>query len=248
MTQKKAHTPPKTQVRLIPDEKPPISNDSGTTKRKKTAKEQGKLYQDQIYGPKVLTPLAVEIMDTPEFQRLEGIKQLGFANATYRGAEHTRLAHSVGTYFITKTIMRRIVQNHERFDFPHPGENLDDSFRFLADNAYDYKKFPRNKIPISPQSKWRGLTEVVSIAALLHDITHVPFGHTLEDEFNKIYSRHDRLAGSRLYRLLFDIESDLKKVFDKPDNWIQEISNDDLRELIYVILSWKEEVDRKKLT
>jgi hypothetical protein len=143
---------PKTQERLIPDEPSPNFNGPGTTDQEKSTKEKGKLYQDQIYGPKVLTPLAVEIIDTPEFQRLEGIKQLGFANATYRGAEHTRLAHSVGTHFITKTIMRRIVQNHERFDFPHPGENLDDSFRLLADNAYDYKEFPRDKIPISHQS------------------------------------------------------------------------------------------------
>jgi len=62
-----------------------------------------KIYQDQIYLSKVLSPLAVAIIDTAEFQRLHGLKQLGFAYFAYRGAMHTRFAHSVGTYFAART-------------------------------------------------------------------------------------------------------------------------------------------------
>ena len=43
---------------------------------------------------------------------------------------------------------------------------------------------------------WENL---IGCAALLHDITHVPFGHTLEDE-RRLFPRHDK--GSRLARLL----------------------------------------------
>ncbi|MBN1549931.1 HD domain-containing protein, partial [bacterium] len=32
--------------------------------------------------------------------------------------------------------------------------------------------------------------QIISIAALLHDVTHIPFGHTLEDE-RRIFPRHD---------------------------------------------------------
>jgi len=249
MSPKKVPIPPKTQESLIHDAKFVNSGNPETYEyeSKKIITEGGKLYQDQIYGAKVLTPLAVEIIDTPEFQRLGGIKQLGFANVAYRGAENTRLAHSIGTYFVTRTIMRRIVQNHERFGFEffeHPGKHLSEDFRLIPRNAYDGE--PPDKI--SHQSKWRGLTEVVSIAALLHDITHVPFGHTLEDEFDNIYLKHDKLAGPRLFKFLFDEKSCLKKVFDAKDNWIQSISNDDLKKLIYVILSWKDRVDVKKFT
>jgi hypothetical protein len=40
---------------------------------------------------------------------------------------------------------------------------------------------------------------LIGAAALLHDVTHVPFGHTLEDE-RRLFPRHDK--GTRLARLL----------------------------------------------
>jgi len=39
------------------------------------------------------------------------------------------------------------------------------------------------------------LEQAIGVAALLHDVTHVPFGHTLEDE-RRLFARHDK--GSRL--------------------------------------------------
>lgn len=41
--------------------------------------------------------------------------------------------------------------------------------------------------------------ELIGIGALLHDITHIPYGHTLEDE-RRLFPRHDK--GDRLARLL----------------------------------------------
>jgi uncharacterized protein len=214
-------------------------------------REYGKLFQDQIYGTKVLTPLAVAVVDTPEFQRLAGMKQLGFSDVMYRGAQHSRFCHSIGTYFLTRTIMRRIVQNHERLDLGHPGKFLPDCYSQLPYNAYSKKEdVEKVKNVFSNQSKWRGLTEVVSISALLHDIGHVPFGHTLEDEFTGIYERHDTLGGPRLYEMLFNEQSILKrKVFTNMVNkWIdgpgkkRGIENEKLAQLIYVILSWKERI------
>jgi HD superfamily phosphohydrolase len=202
------------------------------------SRESGKLYQDPMYGAKVLTPLAVAIIDTPEFQRLGGLRQLGFSDLVYRGALHTRLQHSIGTYLLCRTILRRVVQNHERLELAHPGSYLSTRFRQL----------PRDSgVPdsvTSHQAKWRGLCEVVSAAALLHDIGHVPFGHTLEDEFAGLYPRHDTLAGSRLHEMLFNESSSLARIFsDVSQPWLQRLSNQELRQLIYVILSWKEDID-----
>ena len=69
-----------------------------------------KLYQDEIYGTKELSALAVALIDTPEFQRLGTINQLGFTHTVFRGANHQRLDHSIGTYFVVRTLMRRIVK------------------------------------------------------------------------------------------------------------------------------------------
>jgi len=43
------------------------------------------------------------------------------------------------------------------------------------------------------------LRDLIGAAALLHDVTHVPFGHTLEDE-RRLFPRHDK--GDRLAHLL----------------------------------------------
>jgi len=42
------------------------------------------------------------------------------------------------------------------------------------------------------------LEQLIGAGALLHDVTHVPFGHTLEDE-RRLFPRHDK--GTRLVRL-----------------------------------------------
>lgn len=55
----------------------------------------------------------------------------------------------------------------------------------------------------------RAAAQAVALAALLHDVTHVPFGHTLEDE-RHLFPRHD--AGPRLERLL---AGELGEVLDR---------------------------------
>src|SRR6266849_3759076 len=206
-----------------------------------------KLYQDEIYHDKVLSPLAIAVIDTAEFQRLEGMKQLAFSYLAFRGAGHTRFSHSVGVYFATRTLMRRIVQNHERVSSDversdiaaHPGQYLSKKFLMLPKGSgldrESYKGY---------QGRWRGMTEVVSVAALLHDIGHIPFGHTLEDEFSGFFERHDSLVSHRLYCMLFDPSSEIGMVFSdkKRDRWLPNLSNQELQQLIFLILSFKENI------
>jgi hypothetical protein len=88
------------------------------------------------------------------------------------------------------------------------------------------------------------MAEVVSAAALLHDITHMPFGHTLEDEFAGIYERHDSLANSRLWEMFFNESSGLAKVLSREgENWLEDLTNQEIRRLLFVILSWKDQTD-----
>ncbi|XP_067298511.1 uncharacterized protein [Pseudorasbora parva] len=63
---------------------------------RKDAETSRKIFNDPIYGQIELDPLLVKIIDTPQFQRLRHIKQLGGAYLVYPGATHTRFEHSLG--------------------------------------------------------------------------------------------------------------------------------------------------------
>jgi hypothetical protein len=67
-----------------------------------------KSVQDPIHGVIKLEDWMLQIVDTPEFQRLRRIKQLGFANLVYPGANHTRFEHSLGVMHITREISTKV--------------------------------------------------------------------------------------------------------------------------------------------
>lgn len=59
-----------------------------------------KSVRDPIYGFIGLTQKEIEIINTPVFQRLRRIKQLGNTHLVYPGASHTRFEHTLGVLHI----------------------------------------------------------------------------------------------------------------------------------------------------
>lgn len=49
-----------------------------------------------------------KLLDTPEFQRLRRIHQLGGSYMVYHGAEHSRFSHSVGVYEIARRMINEV--------------------------------------------------------------------------------------------------------------------------------------------
>lgn len=99
--------------------------------------DQHKVVRDPIHGDIKIEGSIVELLKTPEVQRLYNIKQLGFAHLVFPGAHHTRLEHSLGAYNIASQISKILnLENDEH--------------------------------------------SIITCAALLHDIGHGPFSHTLE--------------------------------------------------------------------
>jgi HD superfamily phosphohydrolase len=65
-----------------------------------------KVIRDPLYGFISLEKdeLALKLIDTPEFQRLKHIRQLGVSFVTYPGANHTRFSHSLGVYHLSQKL------------------------------------------------------------------------------------------------------------------------------------------------
>jgi len=57
--------------------------------------------------------LILDLIKTPEFQRLRSIKQLGLAYLVYPGANHSRFEHSLGTYNIAKRLATELGLSEE---------------------------------------------------------------------------------------------------------------------------------------
>ena len=55
--------------------------------------------------------LMMSLIDTPEFQRLRRIKQLGLGLYTYQGAEHSRFTHSLGAFHLMSRVLDRLSEN-----------------------------------------------------------------------------------------------------------------------------------------
>src|SRR6266511_4551343 len=105
---------------------------------------QFEVVRDPLWNNIRLEPEALAIIDTPAFQRLRYVRQLGHAFLVYPGATHTRFEHALGTYHLARRVLAQLDEMEGRR--PDPAEGLR-----------------------------------VRLAALLHDIGHYPFSHSLEE-------------------------------------------------------------------
>jgi len=59
---------------------------------------------DEIHSSIILGPVVKTLVDTPQFQRLRGLKQLGTAEFVYCNATHNRFEHSLGVAHLAKSL------------------------------------------------------------------------------------------------------------------------------------------------
>lgn len=67
-----------------------------------------KVINDPIHGHIELHPLLIRIIDTPQFQRLRYIKQLGGSYYIFPGASHNRFEHSLGVGYLAGCLVRAL--------------------------------------------------------------------------------------------------------------------------------------------
>jgi HD superfamily phosphohydrolase len=116
------------------------------------------------------------------FQRLFDIRQLGLVEYVYPFAAHTRAAHSLDCLDMAQRFVDALQSNVLRFA-QEQGQGLETQLQQLKND-----------------------TDLIRAAALLHDIMHVPYAHTLEDELG-IFLKGDK--GSRIDKMIDRLKKEL---------------------------------------
>src|SRR5690625_1286959 len=72
--------------------------------------DEEKVFKDPVHRyVHVRDKLIWDLINTPEFQRLRRIRQLGTSYVTFHGAEHSRFSHSLGVYEVMRRILEKFV-------------------------------------------------------------------------------------------------------------------------------------------
>jgi HD superfamily phosphohydrolase len=111
---------------------------------------------DSVHGFIPFDEFEKALIDSLPFQRLHYIHQLGIAYLVYPGATHTRFEHSVGVMMIASLMFDKICKSVRP-----------DVFHF---------------VPRKGSSEFLYWRRVLRMAALCHDLGHLPFSHVAEKE------------------------------------------------------------------
>lgn len=141
-----------------------------------------------------LTEDEIAITQTITFQRLFFMKQLGLAYLVYPFATHTRGGHSIQCLNEAEKIIKSLCEKEQEIS---EGDRIEPKM----------SEKDTSQEEISDKDK-----EIVRVAALLHDIGHIPFSHTLEDEHEVFEDKHDKKERlDKVLRLLKEEVEDKQK-------------------------------------
>jgi HD superfamily phosphohydrolase len=113
-------------------------------------KNKGKIIHDTTWKTNHFEPYEIEIINSPLFQRLRYINQMGFVDYVYPSARHSRFEHSLGVTVLAGKMIDAVKQNSTR-QSGKPSELLSDDVR-----------------------------KSIRMSALLHDVGHCLYSHTSE--------------------------------------------------------------------
>jgi len=122
-----------------------------------------KLFSDPVHGfISVPRGLILELVGSPEVQRLRRIRQLGIGHMVFPGAEHSRFGHALGAMALMHSALT----------------SLSEKGTAISQEEH----------------------EAALAVALLHDVGHGPYSHTLEHELLSDF-HHEMMSRALLERL-----------------------------------------------
>jgi HD superfamily phosphohydrolase len=183
-----------------------------------------KVITDPIHGDVFLTNLEKALLDTPPVQRLRRVRQLGTTHLVYPGATHSRFTHSLGALRVVQTLLDAVIgqrdRNHATPDLFEEWEAKAKVAAFDGTGAGDGDAGTEEPIWLVDYRRKLGEVAVLArLGALLHDLCHVPFGHTIEDDL-KLLVPHDegRARFQRLWRqVMASAEAQTRLLADRVD-------------------------------
>jgi HD superfamily phosphohydrolase len=128
-------------------------------------------------------------LHTQSMQRLYDLHQLGLTDRVFIDASHSRLHHVVGVLHQVDNLVEAIAKNLKR--------GPQGTFKFGEDRAGGVSAIQLAKLVTDSRP-------VIRLIGLLHDLTHAPYGHTVEDEIELVSCKHDdpERQAEAYYRLL----------------------------------------------
>jgi HD superfamily phosphohydrolase len=162
-----------------------------------TLLEPRKVTTDEVWGDVHTTVVEQVFIDTAPMQRLRRVRQLGNSHLVYPGATHTRFSHSMGALKVVQDLLDAVIAQRDGL---HP---VDDLLRQWEQRD-------------EPKVFERKIAEVIvlgRLGALLHDLGHVPFGHSIEDDL-KVLVSHDKNA-DRFDEMWQQIEQQVPELLER---------------------------------
>jgi HD superfamily phosphohydrolase len=132
--------------------------------------KKSNIYRDVIHDTITTTAVASAIINSPYFQRLRYLQQLGVCFLVFPNANNKRFEHSIGTYHLVEKLLVNIINNSDIKEINSSllkvpyiksmNHNYDHESTLLLD---DY------------------IIELVKIAGLCHDLGHGPLSHLFDE-------------------------------------------------------------------
>jgi hypothetical protein len=145
-----------------------------------------KAIKDAVWGMINLERREIAVLDSPPLQRLRRIRQLGLGYLTYPTAGYSRFEHTLGAVHQADTMLRAVASRTGRALGSDGGRTRHQGETEILD-----------------------LLPVVRLAALLHDVGHLPLSHVSE----RFYSRQECSRGP-LVRLAASLRDDVQRHLD----------------------------------
>ncbi|GAB1287127.1 Deoxynucleoside triphosphate triphosphohydrolase SAMHD1 [Apodemus speciosus] len=119
-----------------------------------------KVFNDPIHGHVEFHPLLIRIIDTPQFQRLRYIKQLGGGYYVFPGASHNRFEHSLGVGYLAGCLVEALAENQPDLEISERDKlcvQIAGLCHDLGHGPFSHM-FDGRFIPLArPDKKWRGM-------------------------------------------------------------------------------------------